>query len=55
MLHGIWDTDITILGSLNLKYILLIVIARIFIFILMKSDLTQVNKLRKEYNSMEEG
>ncbi|TAA92645.1 PrsW family intramembrane metalloprotease [Staphylococcus saccharolyticus] len=53
VLHGIWDTDITILGSLNLKYILLIVIAWIFIFILMKSGLTQVNKLRKEYNSME--
>lgn len=49
ILHCIWDTDIIILGSMNLKLILLIVLAWLLIFILMKSGLTQVNKLRETY------
>ncbi|EES41631.1 hypothetical protein HMPREF0793_0743 [Staphylococcus caprae M23864:W1] len=49
ILHCIWDTDITILGSMNLKMILLIIIAWLLVFILMKSGLTQVNKLREAY------
>ncbi|MDQ7158299.1 PrsW family intramembrane metalloprotease, partial [Staphylococcus warneri] len=49
VLHFIWDAPITFLGSYNLKLIILIVIAWIFIFILMKSGLTQVNVLQKEY------
>lgn len=46
ILHGIWDTDI---GNTYLKFVILIIIAWIFVFILMKSGLTQVNKLQKEY------
>ncbi|MGZ9411314.1 PrsW family glutamic-type intramembrane protease [Staphylococcus epidermidis] len=53
-LHGIWDTEITLLSSGYLKYILLIMIAWLFIFILMKAGLTQVNQLRDEYNRLEE-
>ncbi|MCG2438522.1 PrsW family intramembrane metalloprotease [Staphylococcus epidermidis] len=53
-LHGIWDTEITLLSSGYLKYILLIMIAWLFIFILMKAGLTQVNQLREEYNRLEE-
>lgn len=53
-LHGIWDTEITLLSSGYLKYILLIIIAWLFIFILMKAGLTQVNQLREEYNRLEE-
>ncbi|MDK7951514.1 PrsW family intramembrane metalloprotease, partial [Staphylococcus lugdunensis] len=49
VLHFIWDAPITFLGSYNLKLIILIVIAWIFIFILMKSGLTQVTVLQKEY------
>ena len=53
-LHGIWDTEITLLSSGYLKYILLIMISWLFIFILMKAGLTQVNQLRDEYNRLEE-
>ena len=42
------------LSSGYLKYILLIMIAWLFIFILMKAGLTQVNQLRDEYNRLEE-
>ncbi|EHJ07577.1 PrsW family glutamic-type intramembrane protease [Staphylococcus simiae] len=49
VLHGIWDTDFTILGSLYLKIIILIVIAWVIIFILMRAGLTQVNKLQQQY------
>lgn len=54
ILHAVWDANITILGSLNLKYIILIIIAWIFVFILMKSGLSQVNKLQQEYKNLKE-
>lgn len=53
ILHCIWDTDITVLGSTNLKMIFLIVIAWIFVFILMKSGLNQVNQIQNDYLEME--
>lgn len=52
ILHCIWDTDITVLGSSNLKMIFLIVIAWIFVFILMKSGLNQVNQIQNDYLEM---
>lgn len=53
VLHCIWDTDITILGNMYLKTVILIIIAWIFVFVLMKSGLTQVNKLQNEYKELE--
>ncbi|MDN8760166.1 PrsW family intramembrane metalloprotease, partial [Staphylococcus aureus] len=53
ILHCIWDTDITVLGSSNLKMIFLIIIAWIFVFILMKSGLNQVNQIQNDYLEME--
>ncbi|SCT12340.1 PrsW family glutamic-type intramembrane protease [Staphylococcus caeli] len=46
ILHGIWDTSISLAGSLTLKYLVLIVIVWIFVFILMKAGLKQVNILQ---------
>lgn len=53
ILHCIWDTDITVLGSSNLKMVFLIIIAWIFVFILMKSGLNQVNQIQNDYLEME--
>lgn len=53
LLHCVWDANITVLGSSNLKIIFLIIIAWIFVFILMKSGLNQVNKIQNDYLDME--
>lgn len=37
------------ISNTYLKFVILIIIAWIFVFILMRSGLTQVNKLQKEY------
>lgn len=46
ILHGIWDTSISLVGSYTLKYLILIFIVWLFIFVLMKAGLKQVNTLQ---------
>jgi len=55
LLHTIWDTDITLLGSGTLKYVVLIVIAWIFVFILMKAGLNQIDFFRNEEALIQQG
>src|SRR5699024_3284834 len=46
ILHGIWDTSISLVGSYILKYLILIFIVWLFVFVLMKAGLKQVNTLQ---------
>ncbi|MFH4906120.1 PrsW family glutamic-type intramembrane protease [Staphylococcus cohnii] len=46
ILHGIWDTSISLVGSYTLKYLILIFIVWLFVFVLMKAGLKQVNTLQ---------
>jgi RsiW-degrading membrane proteinase PrsW (M82 family)/DNA-directed RNA polymerase subunit RPC12/RpoP len=50
ILHAIWDTSFSFAGSLTLKYVALIIIVWLLVFILMKAGLKQVNVLQKELN-----
>lgn len=54
ILHGIWDTSISLAGSITLKYLVLIFIVWIFVFILMKAGLKQVNILQAEVRGIKE-
>lgn len=47
ILHGIWDTSFSVLQNDNLKYVILIGITWLFIFILISAGLKQVNVLRQ--------
>ncbi|HDK9608874.1 TPA: PrsW family intramembrane metalloprotease [Staphylococcus aureus] len=53
VLHGIWDTSLTVLGSDTLKIFILIVIVWILVFILMGAGLKQVNLLQKEFKEQQ--
>ncbi|MCD8915464.1 PrsW family intramembrane metalloprotease [Staphylococcus simulans] len=48
LLHTIWDADLAFLGQGMIKVIILIAIGWLFVFILMKAGLNQINTLRKQ-------
>lgn len=54
ILHGIWDTSISLAGSNTLKYLALICIVWIIVFILMKAGLKQVNILQSKVKDIKE-
>ncbi len=48
VLHSLWDTSFSLFGSYMFKYVALIIIVWLLVFILMKAGLKQVNKLQIE-------
>jgi len=51
LMHAAWDWDITILGSVYLKMIILIVIAWIIVFVLMGAGLKEISHLKQAVKS----
>ncbi|MEB8107990.1 PrsW family intramembrane metalloprotease [Staphylococcus equorum] len=54
ILHGIWNSSFSLAGSYTLKYFVLIFIVWLFVFILMKAGLKQVNVLQREAKTSRE-
>lgn len=55
ILHTIWDADLPILSEGNIKYLILIAIGWLFVFILMKAGLNQINTLQNHSLPNQEG
>lgn len=49
IMHAVWDWDVTILGSDNLKIIALIIVAWIVVFVLMNAGLKEIGHLKQDH------